>query len=165
MTTPLTASGPGSAKPRTVSRLPTRRSKSRRDLPGGRRVFPGRRRRQGARTRSGTASFNSCVVPPTGWRRGRDSNPRSRASGTTVFKTVAFVHSATPPYYRILLVYTHFCPLYAECDFAVKSRMLCSWASPASACCERAFFVLACLLTSLCTLAVEKKARRLPWSG
>ncbi len=31
------------------------------------------------------------------WRRGRDSNPRSRLRGTTVFKTVAFVHSATPP--------------------------------------------------------------------
>lgn len=31
------------------------------------------------------------------WRRGRDSNPRDPAKGLTVFKTVAFNHSATPP--------------------------------------------------------------------
>ena len=31
------------------------------------------------------------------WRRGRDSNPRSRLNGITVFKTVAIDYSATPP--------------------------------------------------------------------
>ncbi len=31
------------------------------------------------------------------WRRGWDSNPRSRASGTPVFETDAFSHSATSP--------------------------------------------------------------------
>jgi hypothetical protein len=31
------------------------------------------------------------------WRRERDSNPRSRSRGITVFKTAAFNHSAIPP--------------------------------------------------------------------
>src|SRR3954447_23356452 len=36
---------------------------------------------------------NACLLQ----RRGRDSNPRSRSPGTTVFKTAAFNRSATPP--------------------------------------------------------------------
>ena len=32
-----------------------------------------------------------------GWRRGRDSNPRYRKTGTTVFETVALIRSATSP--------------------------------------------------------------------
>ena len=31
------------------------------------------------------------------WRRGWDSNPRNRVNGSTVFKTAALNHSATPP--------------------------------------------------------------------
>jgi hypothetical protein len=31
------------------------------------------------------------------WRRGRDSNPRYRKTGTTVFETVALIRSATSP--------------------------------------------------------------------
>ncbi len=32
------------------------------------------------------------------WRRRRDSNPRHRGTGETVFETAAFNHSATPPH-------------------------------------------------------------------
>ncbi len=38
------------------------------------------------------------------WRRGRDSNPRYPVKGTTVFETVLFNHSSTPPRHAITLI-------------------------------------------------------------
>src|SRR5438552_14872349 len=40
------------------------------------------------------------LVRQTGWRRGRDSNPRSPARGTTVFETAPFDRSGTSPHER-----------------------------------------------------------------
>jgi hypothetical protein len=53
---------------------------------------PGARRPIGFETCGPTAA-----EIPDGWRRGRDSNPRSPARGTTVFETAPFDRSGTSP--------------------------------------------------------------------
>jgi hypothetical protein len=47
-------------------------------------------------------TINLHMLPPAatingGWRRGRDSNPRSPVRGTTVFETAPFDRSGTSP--------------------------------------------------------------------
>ncbi len=37
------------------------------------------------------------------WRRERDSNPRCRSHGITVFKTAAIDHSAISPFFKIII--------------------------------------------------------------
>jgi site-specific DNA recombinase len=50
-----------------------------------------------ASVKSATPSVRSSVLK---WRRGRDSNPRSPAKGTTVFETAPFDRSGTSPWKR-----------------------------------------------------------------
>ena len=49
------------------------------------------------RWKSADRQIPRCIVPVKLWRRGRDSNPRSRLPEIPVFETGAFNHSATSP--------------------------------------------------------------------